>query len=97
MELVRIAAIKDGDGDYWLPYGVEGQDRICLTREGTVDGLAVSPDLMAVSEYGPFAAVTIEVKELPDPALTCDACLRDMHFCYQCDDAVEHGHRHEEG
>jgi hypothetical protein len=90
--VVKIEALKDADGDYWLP--LTNGDRSRVTREGFVD-VTVSPDMLAVSEYGPFTTVTIEIRELPDVSL-CDGCLRDKHFCYQCDDAVEHGHRHEE-
>ena len=93
---MKIQVLKDSDGDYWLPYS--NGDRICLTREGEVDGTAgpVSPDLLAVSEYGPFTTVTIEIIERTDPSLTCNDCLYDKHFCYKCDDAVSHGHSHDD-
>lgn len=89
---MRISALKDGDGDYWLP--ATNGDQTCLTREGEA-GQTTSPDLLAASEYGPFTTVTLEITELPDTSL-CDDCLRDRHFCYECDDAVPHGHRHDD-
>ena len=93
LETVRIQALKDADGDYWLPN--QNEDLTCLVREGYVSGNA-STDTLATSEYGPFTTVTLEIREVDDPAKWCDDCLRDRHFCYICDDAVSHGHTHDD-
>jgi hypothetical protein len=92
--VVKIQVLKDADGDYWLA-DTAGGDLTCLNREGLVSTTA-SPDVLMASEYGPFTTVTLEITEADDPALTCDDCLRDRHFCYRCDDVVSHGHTHDD-
>lgn len=62
-----VQALKDSDGDYWLP--VNGGDLSCLNREGFIDGAGnISPDLLAVSEFGPFATVHLSITETDAPA-----------------------------
>jgi hypothetical protein len=62
-----VEALKDVDGDYWIP--VNGGDLSCLTREGYIDGGGnISPDLLAVSEFGPFATVRLSITETDVPS-----------------------------
>jgi hypothetical protein len=93
VEAVKIQALKDSEGDYWIPR-YDG-DQVCLSREGHIV-VTVPPDLMATSKYGPFTSVTLNITEVEDPALTCDDCLHDRHFCYACDDVVSHNHAHDD-
>lgn len=96
-----MPALKDAQGSYWIKYGSTGPLLCCLTLDGPrgfgyIDRQGgVSPATLEELECGPFARVYLDVTEV-DVTKTCDDCLHDRHFCYACDDAVEHGHVHEE-
>lgn len=103
-----MPALKDEDGDYWIKYGATGDGMCCLANyDGEKAGpwfIESSGGLPASSlietDYGPFVRVYLDLTEVPVPEAvesTCEACLFDRHFCYECDDAVSHGHVHTEG
>lgn len=104
---MRIPALKDSDGDYWIKFGMAGDEMACLSvgrkgdpTPGYIDSCgSVSSDVLATSNFGPFVAVYLDITEVevPDISKVCDDCLYDKHFCYACDDAVSHGHVHTEG
>lgn len=102
---MRIPALKDRDGDYWIKYGVSGDDMVCLASDPEVRCSyidttgAISADLLASSDFIPLTAVHLDIieVEVTDISRVCDACLYDRHFCEACGDAVSHNHMHEEG
>jgi hypothetical protein len=100
---VRIPALKDSDGDYWIKYGLTGGDMVCLCLGRTpapacIDGTGpMSVDVLAASELLPLTAVYLDITEVavPDISKVCDDCLYDRHHCDLCRDAVSHGHTHD--